>query len=324
MKYIIQLLLLSPMFATAQSLDKFPVIDMHLHSYDSAKHFIAEAPAPGNTQQLSPKSYIEYKRQILKELEKNNVVLAIISGPLSHQNIWQNNEVTRFYFSLLSGEPQHDVIGKKLDTIKLKKLISEGKLKAIGEMPQQYRGRTLSDTAYEDLFTLAKRFQIPVGIHTGAGPKGTALEKNSKFKLQYGNPYLLEDLIIRHPKMKLYMMHGGLPNYGREGINMMRMYPNLYADIGAMTWTNKYAQYTLEQFLKEAIIAGVADRILFGSDQMLWPQAISLAIDYIKQSSFLTEKQKKDILYFNAARFLGLTDEQIKKDMMLFIAKTKN
>lgn len=324
MKYLLFLSICCPFLGITQPLKHFPVIDVHLHSYDSAKHFIAVAPAPGNPQKHSPKTYSEYRKQILEELEKNNVVLAIVSGPLSHQSMWQNNSATRFYFSLHTGEPKHDVIGEKLDTTVLKQLISAGKLKAIGEMAQQYRGYDLSDTAYEQIFDLAERLQIPVGIHTGAGPKGTALEKNSKFKLQYGNPYLLENLIIRHPKMKLYMMHAGLPNYGREGINMMRMYPNLYADIGAMAWTNKYAQYTLEQFLKEAIIAGVTDRILFGSDQMLWPHAISLAIGYIKNAHFLTEQQKKDILYFNAARFLSLTEEQIQKDMLLLRGKANS
>lgn len=314
---LIVLIILFPIFSLAQSLDSFPVIDVHLHSYDSAKHFIPGAPMPGNAEEFSPRSYSDYKQSILEELKNNHVVLAIISGAISHLNTWQKNEHTRFYYSLHTGEPGFDIVGEKLDLPKLKQLIDAGKIKAIGEMTQQYKGRDLSDQAYDDLYLLADSFQLPVGIHTGAGPKGTALEKGSKFKLQYGNPYLLEDVIIKHPNLKLYLMHAGLPNYGREAINMMRMYPNLYVDIGAVAWTNKYSQYTLEQFLKEAAIAGVTDRILYGSDEMLWPQAISVSIDYIKNASFLTNQQKKDILYFNAARFLNLTEEQIKKDLGL-------
>lgn len=45
---------------------------------------------------------------------------------------------------------------------------------------------------------------------------------------------------------------------------------------------------------------------MFGSDQMMWPQAISEAIKSIQSAPFLSETQKRDILYNNAARFLRL------------------
>ena len=53
---------------------------------------------------------------------------------------------------------------------------------------------------------------------------------------------------------------------------------------------------------------------MFGSDQMIWPEAIEIAIESIETAEFLTEDQKRDIFYNNAARFLRLTDDQIKKD----------
>ena len=34
---------------------------------------------------------------------------------------------------------------------------------------------------------------------------------------------------------------------------------------------------------------------MFGSDQMIWPEAIELAIEGIESASFLSEKQKRDI-----------------------------
>jgi hypothetical protein len=47
------------------------------------------------------------------------------------------------------------------------------------------------------------------------------------------------------------------------------------------------------------------ERVMFGS-QMVWPQAINSAIDNIEAAPFLSKKQKRDILYNNAARFLRL------------------
>jgi predicted TIM-barrel fold metal-dependent hydrolase len=45
---------------------------------------------------------------------------------------------------------------------------------------------------------------------------------------------------------------------------------------------------------------------MFGSDQMLSPNAIGTAIEAIEAASFLTATQKEDIFYNNAARFLRL------------------
>ena len=50
-------------------------------------------------------------------------------------------------------------------------------------------------------------------------------------------------------------------------------------------------------------------RILFGSDQMYWPDAIGEAIKSVRTAPFLSEEQKRDILYNNAARFLRLAPD---------------
>ena len=58
--------------------------------------------------------------------------------------------------------------------------------------------------------------------------------------------------------------------------------------------------------LKRLVDAGFAARIMFGSDQMVWPQTITVALQTIEQAPFLSTKQKRAILYDNAARFLRL------------------
>lgn len=59
--------------------------------------------------------------------------------------------------------------------------------------------------------------------------------------------------------------------------------------------------------------AGYGKHVMFGSDNMVWPQSIEVAIDAITDAPFLTEEQKRDILYNNAARFLRLSKEQIDR-----------
>jgi predicted TIM-barrel fold metal-dependent hydrolase len=47
---------------------------------------------------------------------------------------------------------------------------------------------------------------------------------------------------------------------------------------------------------------------MFGSDQMRWPEKIGEGIAAIEQAPFLTDEQKRDILFNNAARFLRIDE----------------
>jgi len=46
---------------------------------------------------------------------------------------------------------------------------------------------------------------------------------------------------------------------------------------------------------------------------MVWPGVIERAVEVIMEAPFLSEDQKRDILYNNAARFLRLSDEEIAR-----------
>ena len=50
---------------------------------------------------------------------------------------------------------------------------------------------------------------------------------------------------------------------------------------------------------------------MFGSDQMVWPETLEVAIQSIEQAAFLTPGQKRDIFYNNAARFLKLSEAKM-------------
>ena len=63
-------------------------------------------------------------------------------------------------------------------------------------------------------------------------------------------------------------------------------------------------------YLRRIVEAGFGTRVMFGSDQMVWPEVVESAILSIEEAPFLTADQKRDILYNNAARFLKLSDEE--------------
>lgn len=307
--FVIQFIALCPVHS--QTLKNFPVIDVHIHSNDSLSH-VPNIKPDKDLDVVSPGTYSEFRKQFFAELKKNNVVLALVSTPLSRVGLWKDTLNTRFYYSFSVHAPA--VYKPNLDSIF--KLCQNGKLKGIGELGPEYVGRSPSDTIYEDLYKIAEQFNLPVAIHTGGGPPEASLSFAPGFRFEYGNPYLLQDLLVRHPKLRVFMMHAGLPNYGREALAMMHMFPNLFVDIGIMSWIGRYEQKELKEFLEDAITAGFGDRIMLGSDGQIWPVSISRSVNYIKKANFLTEQQKKNILYFNAAKFLGLSEEQIKQDLL--------
>ena len=89
-------------------------------------------------------------------------------------------------------------------------------------------------------------------------------------------------------------------------VAMMYAFPNLHVDVGVIDWyIPKEEFYT---YLKRLIGAGFSKRIMYGSDQMEWPQAIGASIEAIESAPFLTKEQKRDIFYHNAVRFFKLSD----------------
>jgi hypothetical protein len=52
---------------------------------------------------------------------------------------------------------------------------------------------------------------------------------------------------------------------------------------------------------------------MFGSDQMVWPGTIERGIQVIEKAPFLSDDEKRDVLYNNAARFLRFTEEDIAR-----------
>jgi uncharacterized protein len=98
-------------------------------------------------------------------------------------------------------------------------------------------------------------------------------------------------------------MHAGWP-YLQETKAILHIYPQVYVDVAVINWAIPRAEF--HEYLRALIRAGFERRIMFGSDQMFWPEAIGMAVEGIDSASFLTRAQKRDIFYNNAARFFRL------------------
>lgn len=141
-------------------------------------------------------------------------------------------------------------------------------------------------------------------FHTGFdGPNPQSFAP--KFRISISDPLLLEDVAIRFPKLKIVIMHMGWPFFD-HALYMLYAYENVHLDTAVVNWI--LGKDLFNRMLQEAVETVGSDRILFGSDPMVWPQMITPAIESIRDASFLSDHDKRNILGQNARRLLKIRD----------------
>ena len=108
---------------------------------------------------------------------------------------------------------------------------------------------------------------------------------------------------MRHPDLRIYVENTGYPFLG-EMIALMNQYPQLHGDLSTITWV--IPRTAFYDYLRGLMNAGLGKRLMFGTDQMRWPEAIEWAVRAIEEAPFLSAAEKRDIFYRNAARFLRI------------------
>lgn len=121
------------------------------------------------------------------------------------------------------------------------------------------------------------------------------------------DPMQIEQVLVNHPKLKVYIMHAGWP-YLDDMKALLYAHPQLYVDVGVICWGQPRAEF--HNFLKGLIDAGFGKRIMYGTDQMAFLGTFDQGIESIQSAPFLSLEQKADIFYNNAAQFLNLTEEE--------------
>jgi len=282
-----------------------PIIDVHLHAYPATQAFDGPIVNPISKKPSPIRNGAEHMAACLAEMKRWNVTRGIVSGGdgdrLAAAVAWRDRDAARILVGA-GVRGSDDTPLPPLDA--LRQLHAQGKLQVIGELTSQYAGRSLSDPHYEALLSLAEELDVPVALHTGTMPERTTFDPCCRTaRARLGNPELVEEALNRHPKLRLNLMHCGWP-YLEDTMAMLMLYPNVYADTGAIDWLLPEAAFN--DYLGALVKAGFGNRIMFGTDQMYWPDAIGLAIGRIQKANFLSQQQKRDILYNNAVRFYRL------------------
>ncbi len=303
-----------------------PIIDMHVHAAmtmggqpacANTPAFLASdpgqkedrfgwKPVPCANPLLPAKTPESYEKEVLAEMERMNVT-AVVMGDEKTVNQWKADAPgrvipgTAFDRNSLSG-PKKDAELKRL-----REAFSKGGFRVMGEIGLQYEGISPSDPTVDEYFALAEELDIPVGVHMGTGGSGRANLGTPKFRGSKGDPLLFEELLARHPKLRLWIMHAGYPMIDNL-LTLLQANSHVYVDVAGLIWS--YPIKEVNRYIQRMVEAGFEDRVMFGTDQLLWPNLMAQSINIIDTADYLTPEQKRDILYNNAARFLRLDQKK--------------
>jgi uncharacterized protein len=313
---------------------RLPIIDMHLHAR-AANYMGANPPPmcapfavmPRWDTRKSGDSGLEFaiepcaapiaavrtdeaqRRETLAIMRRRNII-GMVSGEPSMLAAWKAEAPERIIAGLdlrLGDSNSQAHVGVRTPE-EIRKLLDVGAFAVLGEVMTQYEGYAADDPVLEPYWALAESLDIPVGIHSGPGGPGEPYFGSPAYRARNGSPLRIEDVLVRHPRLRLYLMHAGYP-FIDDLRAVLFAHPQLYVDIASIVYTEPRPAFYA--FLKSIVDAGYGDRVMFGSDQMIWPGIIEPSIKVIEDATFLNESQKRDIFYNNAVRFLRLSDAEV-------------
>lgn len=111
-----------------------------------------------------------------------------------------------------------------------------------------------TDPACDPVYEACIELEVPILIHTGTTLPTTPL--------RWGRPELLDEVVIRYPELKVIAAHCGAPWWNELAAVAIR-HPNVWIDLSALEAYPPVARY---QAIVTMLAAGLADRLLFGSD----------------------------------------------------------
>jgi hypothetical protein len=306
---VIFFLVLSTSAVFAQEdIDEFlkyqPIIDMHFHitkGFDDNEIY--------NQRKVDIDSArIDW---IIEDYTKHNVVLALGGGTLKYAKMYVETD-SLFWgglvFPCMTTVEQDEPCDKEFfSETELRKIYETGNFKSLGESMFNYYGIPPTDKRLEPYWKIAEVFNIPVGIHADTGPRPERIDKDERpnYNPDYANPELLKPILEKHPNLRIYLMHYG-GGYSEQSLELMKLYPQIYCEISAVSMFAPKKVW--EPKVKKLFNEGLGDRLMFASDYF---GTVRKNIEIIYDLEWLTEKQKRDIYYNNAARFLNLSESEI-------------
>ena len=258
-----------------------PVIDVHMHAVGAGRRGM---PLAADTATLVA---------VIRELDRQHVRAVVVSSlQLPRALQWARRD-PRFLVTFAMRDT-----GVAVDSVRA--LLQRGTVAGLGELGFAYAGLAPDDPRFEPYFALAEALDVPVAIHMAGG----GLPDVPEFRVRLGDPLALEEVLVRHPRLRVDLIHAGLP-YLESTLAIMHRYPNVYADLSKIDDSTAYPRAQFHDYLRALMHAGFGKRLMFGSDAA-GPGAVTAGLDGIRSAPFLTAAERRAILCDNAARFYRL------------------
>jgi len=117
-----------------------------------------------------------------------------------------------------------------------------------------YAGIDPRDPKCDAIYRYCERRGLPIIFHTGT-------TFNSQALLEYGRPWIWDELGMKHPDLRMVLAHVGHP-FCEECLAVIRKHQYMYADISALY----YRPWQFYNMLVAAQEYGVTGKLLFGTD----------------------------------------------------------
>ena len=151
------------------------------------------------------------------------------------------------------------------------------------------------DRLLDPVWGLLEDAGTPVVIHCGSGPRPG----------QHTGPGPVEELLGRHPRLRLVIAHLGLPEYG-DFLGLAERYERVLLDttMFATDFTEQFAPFDHADLPR---LAALQEKVLLGTDfpSIPYPYAHQLAALHRLE---LGEDWLRSVLWGNGARLFGLSE----------------
>ena len=255
-----------------------PIIDVHMHAYPADDAIPATALNKITRRPPGVKDGRAHLQACLAEMKRLNIVKGVVSGGtgdrLAAAMHWQETAPDRFIAGA-GVRGSADVPLPEIDV--LRKAFAEGRIRVLGEVTAQYAGLSLSDPKYIPYLALAEEFDIPVAVHTGPGAAvSRTIRAVAVIAPVSAIPRRSKRLsIVTRSFASTSCMGAGLISKIRS-----RCCPRIPRSIWISgTSPGGSREPSSTRTFGALVRAGFNKRLMFGSDQMYWPQAIGMAVD---------------------------------------------
>ena len=247
------------------------IIDCHVHAGKIGEHYpewwVAELYRPwGGVPQWDPSlAHLSVGQCLLKQMNDHGIdVMCIMTS--DHRRVYPDRKgpytPNEFLLEVRADAPDRFVCTCGLDPLRdpyeavreLERCVREWDFRAVKVYPS-YDHFYPADERLFPLYEKALELDIPVQFHMGWTPCVNA-------PMKYQPPWLLDDVGIRYPQLKVVMCHLGWP-WVEQAMATIAKHDNFHADMAYLAWFGP--EKLLRWFLDFGTVCGY-DKLLYGSE----------------------------------------------------------